>query len=151
MKTVDVFSRVDGFEDAFGIYLRRERKLNENAVDVVVTIQAIDDGEEIFGADGSRRSEKPARQAELFARGNFAFYIELRSGAFADEDGGEPGTNACSDKGTNLVLQLGEDLVPDFQAIEKARGHEVSLSERRRNHNTAENGDWQATVIATYR
>src|ERR1700731_1519675 len=49
MKTVHVFGGIDGFEDALGIHLRGKRKLDENAVDVVVAIQVFDDGEQVGG------------------------------------------------------------------------------------------------------
>jgi len=43
METVHVFGGIDGFQNALGIDLRRKRKLDENAVHVVVAIQVFDD------------------------------------------------------------------------------------------------------------
>ena len=57
MKTVHVFGGIDGFQNALGIDLRGERKLNKNAVDVVVAIEVFDGGEQIEGGDDRRRSE----------------------------------------------------------------------------------------------
>jgi len=42
---------------AIGIDLRRERKLDEDAVDIVVAIQVFQDGEQIEGGNGVRRRE----------------------------------------------------------------------------------------------
>ena len=47
MKAIDVFSRRNGVEDALCVDLRRERHLDEDAVDIVATVEAVDDGEKV--------------------------------------------------------------------------------------------------------
>src|SRR6202030_4497816 len=94
MKTVHVFGGIDGFEDALGIHLRGKRKLDENAVDVVVAIQVFDDGEQVEGGHGGRRREERAGETELLASRDFALNVELRGGIFSGEDRGEAGADA---------------------------------------------------------
>ena len=88
VKAVHIFRGIDGFEDALGVHLRRKRKLDQDAVHAVVAIQILHHGEQFQGADRCRGREQRAREAKLFAGGNFALDVELRSGTFADEDGG---------------------------------------------------------------
>ena len=104
MEAIDVFRGINGFEDALGIDLRRQRKLNQDAVHVVVAIQVFDDGEHFEHVDSGWRRDKRAGEAELFAGGDFAFHVELRGGIFADEDSCETGTNACRSKQTHFVF-----------------------------------------------
>src|ERR1700682_2925894 len=47
MKSIDVFGRIDGFEDALGVDLGRERELNKDAVNIIVAVQIIDHGEHV--------------------------------------------------------------------------------------------------------
>src|SRR6266851_5722224 len=86
METVHVFGGINGFQNALGIDLRGKRKLDEDAVDVVVAIQVFDDGEQIESGHGGWRREERAGEAELFAGGNFALDVELRGGIFSYED-----------------------------------------------------------------
>ncbi len=94
MEAVDVLCRIDSFENALGIDLRRKRELDENAIDVVGTIQVFDDSEQIESGRRRWRRNEGAGEAELFAGRDFTFHVELRSGIFADENSCEPGTNA---------------------------------------------------------
>jgi hypothetical protein len=123
METVDVLGGVDGFKNAFGVDLLGKRELDEDAVDIVVAIEIFDDAEHFESGDGGWRSEKSAGHAELFAGGDFAFYVEVRGGIVADEDGGETGFNAHGGEKRNFVLKFGEDLVTNFEAVEEACGH----------------------------
>ncbi len=123
METVNVLGGIDGFQDALGVHLWREGKLDENAVDVVVAIEVFDDGEEIESANRCRWREERAGEAELFAGCDFTFHVDLRSGIFADQNSRQPRANSRSGEQTNLILQLGEDLVPNFGPIKDPRGH----------------------------
>ncbi len=123
METVHVFGGIDGFQDALGVHLWREGKLDENAVDVVVAIEVFDDGEQIESADRCRWSEECAGEAELFAGCDFTFHVDLRSGIFAHKNGSQPGANASRREQADFVAQLGEDLVANFGAVENPCGH----------------------------
>jgi len=144
MEAVHVFGGIDGFEDALSVDLRRKGELNENAVNVVVAIEVFDDSEQIESGHGGWRREEGAGEAELFAGGDFAFDVELRSGIFADEDGSEAGTNASGRKQPYFIAQFGEDLVADFSAVEDACGHAklafaLACVRARENHSTRKN------------
>jgi hypothetical protein len=39
METINIFSGIDGFENPLRIRVRRQRKLDEYAVDVIVVVQ----------------------------------------------------------------------------------------------------------------
>ena len=123
MKTVDVFCGVDGFENFFCVDLFGEGKLDEDAVDVVVAVEIVDEFQHVFGGGGGQRRVQPTGEAELFASGDFAFDVELGGWIFSDEDGSEAGTDALGVKACNFVLQFEEDLVADFESIKDACGH----------------------------
>jgi hypothetical protein len=103
MEAVDIFGRIDSFENALGIDLRGKWKLDENAVDVVGTIQVFDDSEQVESGRGGWRGKEGAGEADLFASCDFTFYVKLRSGIFADENGGEAGTNASRGEQPDFV------------------------------------------------
>src|ERR1700733_8153932 len=60
MEAVDIFGRIDRFEDFLCVNLRGERELDEDAIDFVATIQIIDDGEKFGGADCGGRGDVEA-------------------------------------------------------------------------------------------
>jgi len=60
---------------------------------------------------------------------DFAFYVELGSGIFADQDGGESGADVLMEvQVDDMSANLGEDFVADFEAVEEARGHEEIIA-----------------------
>jgi len=71
MEAVHVFGGIDGFEDALGVDLRGEGKLDENAVDVVVAIEVFDDGEEIESGHGRWRPEEGRWRGRVARRRRF--------------------------------------------------------------------------------
>jgi len=150
METVHVFGRINGFENTLGINLRRERELDEDSVDVVGTIQVFDDSEQVESSRGGKRSNKRTGETELLAGCNFTFYIKLRGGVLADKNGCEAGANTGRGKQAYFIAQLGEDLVPDFEAVEDARGHAVLAFAlgcgAKENHNTRKNEEAQVMV-----
>ena len=62
METVHVFGGIDGFQDTLGIYLRGKRKLNENAIHIVVAIQVLDDGKQVESGYRGRWREERVRE-----------------------------------------------------------------------------------------
>jgi hypothetical protein len=61
MKAVHVFRGIDGLEDALGIDVYRERKLNEDPVDSVVSVEIADEAKHLVGGDRGGRCVHPAR------------------------------------------------------------------------------------------
>ena len=104
MKTVDIFCGLDSFENFFGVDLFGERKLDEDAVDVVVAVEIVDEFKHVLGCGRGERRVQPTGDAELFAGGDFAFDVELGGRIFSDEDGGETGTDALGVEARDFVL-----------------------------------------------
>ena len=132
MKSVHVFRGIDSFENGFCVDLLWERKLDEDAVDIVVAIQIVNEFQEFAGGDGSGGSVQPTGEAELFAGGDFAFDVKLRGRIFADEDSGKTGANALCGKASDFLFEFDENLVADFESIEDACSH-AALTFRKRN------------------
>ena len=86
MKAIHVLGRIDGFQDALRVYLRRKRKLNKDSIHVVVAVQVFDNREHFQSRHRCWRREECARQAELLASRDFAFHVQLRRGIVADKD-----------------------------------------------------------------
>src|SRR6267142_2936635 len=123
MKTVNVFCGVNDFENLSCVHLFWKRELNQNAVHIVVAIELVHEFEHFFRCDGGGRRVQPTGDAELFAGGDFAFYVELRRRIFADEDGCEAWADTLGHEAGDFVLQFDENLVADFQSIEDSCGH----------------------------
>ncbi len=104
VEAVDVFRRIDRFQDALGVHLWGKRELNQNAVNIIVAVQIFDHGEHVEGGYRGRRREKRAGEADLFASRDFTFDVELRGGIVANEDGRETGANARGREQANFVF-----------------------------------------------
>lgn len=123
MEAVDVFRRINGFKDAFGIDLRRKWELDKDTVDIVVVVEVDDELKHVVGGSTGRRAMKPVSHAELFAGSDFAFDVNVRRGILADENCGETGTNALGVKVGNILFELGKNFVADFETVESLSGH----------------------------
>jgi hypothetical protein len=71
---------------------------------------------------------QPMRHTELFACGNLAPYVNLRSGIFADQHGRQSGAHALRAEACDVGPQFCEDFVTNFQAIENSSGHEKRIT-----------------------
>lgn len=129
METVDIFRGIDGFEDALGIHLRRERELDEDAVDVVAPIQFFDEGDEIGSLHARRRRKLKTFQTELRARRDFALHVDVRCRIIASQNGGQARLDAVRDERGDLVFEFGVNLVANDVAVENAGGQRVPLAD----------------------
>ncbi len=123
MEAVNVFVRRDRFENALGIDLRGKWELDEDAVDIVVIIEIGDELKHVVGGSIGGRGMKPVGHAELFARSDFAFDVDVRRGILADKNGGETRANPLRVKAGNVLFELGKNFVADFQTVESLSGH----------------------------
>jgi hypothetical protein len=123
MEAVHVLGRVDGLENFFCVDLFRKRKLDEDAVHIVVAIELANEFEHFVRGDGSRWSVQPTAEAKLFTGGDFAFDIEVGGGIFTNEDGGEARFDALPGETSDFSLEFGEDLIANFESIKDACGH----------------------------
>jgi hypothetical protein len=123
MKAVDVFCRVDRFENSLCVDLFWERELDEDAVDIIVAIELVNEFEHFVGGDGSRSGVQPTGEGKLLAGGDLAFDVKMRGGIVSNEDGGEAGLDVLAGEAGDFGLEFGEDLVADFESIQDACGH----------------------------
>ena len=96
MKAVNIFCGIDGVENFLGVHLFGEWELDEDGVHFVAAIEIADDGLQFGGGNCGGRSEEKTIQAEIFAGGDFAGYVDLGGGIVADEDGGEAGNDSAA-------------------------------------------------------
>jgi hypothetical protein len=77
MEAISVFFGGDGVEQALGVNVFRQRKLDEDAVDVVAGVELGDEREQFFGGDGLGRRQYLAVNADLFARERLVAYVDM--------------------------------------------------------------------------
>ena len=94
MKAVDVLCRTHGFEQQLGVHLCRKRKLDEDAVNVLTSVQRGNQRQHLFGGNGLRWSDELAEEAEFGAGLHLAANINLRCRDVADQDRRKAGANA---------------------------------------------------------
>src|SRR5580704_2051081 len=103
VKSIHVFCRIDSFEDFFAVNLWRQRKLDQDAVHVIASIQVFDDSEKLGSSDCSWGSDLDAGEPQLFAGRNLVFYINFRGGIVTDEHRSQSGTNSCGSERRNFA------------------------------------------------
>ena len=86
MEAVDVLVGSDCLEETLGVDVLRQRKLDEDAVDVVAGVELGDEGEHLVGGDALGRRDHLAEDAELAAGLYLAANVDLRGGNLADKD-----------------------------------------------------------------
>jgi hypothetical protein len=128
MKAINVFRGVYGFQYALGIDLRRERELNKDPVNVVVIVQIGNELKHVAGGNIRGRRVKPMSQAELFAGRDLAFDVNVRGRILSNENSGKAGTSALGVKAGDVLFELSENFIPDFQAIKSLSGHEERIT-----------------------
>src|SRR5580704_13545035 len=121
MKPVHIFRWVHGFENFPCIHLRGQRELDQDAVNIIAAIQVLDDGKELRSCDGSRRRYLNACKSELFARGDFAFYVDFRGRIVSDENGCESRANSGGSQRGNFASKLRINLIADDVPVEGTR------------------------------
>src|SRR4029077_7172311 len=125
---IDIFCRIDSLQDQLCIDMRRQGQLDEDPIHGVVAVKPVDEFQHFSGRDACGWSVPPACQAELFARGDFALYVELRRGIFANQNWGEAGTNALGSQARYFLLYLDENVITNFGSVEDARGHDKIIA-----------------------
>ncbi len=89
MKPVDIFVRPQGSQNPVLVHLRRQRRLDQNAVDLGPLVQAFDDSEQFAGGDAIRARDLFAIDPQLAAGLDFEANIDLRTRIVADQDHGQ--------------------------------------------------------------
>jgi hypothetical protein len=124
MEAVHIFFREDEFEDAFCVDLWRERKLDEDSIDVVALVEGVNECEEVIGGGGVIGGDEFAVDAEFVAGFDFAADVDFGFRDVADEDDGESGAGKVGgDARGDGIADFGFDLAGDGDSVEDARRH----------------------------
>ena len=91
METVNVFVRRDALQHLHVVNARRQRQLNQDAVDLFIGIQSVDQFQQFRFAGGFRQIVRAGDEPHLFTRFAFAADINLRSRVAANQHNGQPG------------------------------------------------------------
>ena len=120
MEPVDVFRRVDRAKNLRLVHVLRERKLDENPVDVVVNVQLGDEIEDLVLRRVGREA-MVARVDACLVRGLvLAADVDVRSGVISDEDRREAdGLPEC----LHIVGHLGPNLRGESLSVDASRSH----------------------------
>ena len=110
MKTVDVFGRTDGFNDALGVDVSGQGQLHQDAMDAAVVVQGIDASEQI-GLTHLRRVALQNRvHAGVFAGLDLVTHIHLRGGVVTHQDHGQAGDDALGFESGDTLSDFGSQL-----------------------------------------
>ena len=90
METVNVFVRRDTLQHLHVVDARRQRQLNQNAVDLFIGIQGVNQFQQFCFAGGFRQIVRAGDEPHLFTRFAFAADINLRSRVAANQHNGQP-------------------------------------------------------------
>ena len=131
VKAVDVLLRNNGLEKTARVHMLWQRELNEDAVDVVASVERVDQREQFLGGDARGRRVHLGVDSELAAGFDFAANVDLRGGVFADEHDGEAGSVAGVAGSFDLARDFGLDLGGDGDAIQNASGSDSRRHTRR--------------------
>jgi hypothetical protein len=117
MESVYVFGWVYGQQDFLRIHLRRQGKLDEDAVDFLAAIEIVDEGQQLFGSDGVGGAVLLTIETDFLRAFDFAADVDLGGGVVSDQDYGEAGPDANCDQGLYFGGNFGSDVGSDFCTI----------------------------------
>ena len=122
MKSIDVFRGRDGVDDLRAVDLLRQRELDEDSVDALVLVEALDLRQELGLGHGLGQDQLRSLRPELARFFGLAANVDLRGGIVPDPDGDEAGAKAEPPDGRG---DLGFDLVGDGFAVDDPGGHDA--------------------------
>ena len=132
MKPVDVLRGIERIEHAslgVGAHRLRQRRLHQDAVVDVASIQPIDDGEQLLERCRGRQALEVCSQSRLARRLHLAAHVDLRRRIVADED--DPQTRRTSRprrERSDGGRELAPDLVRHCRPVQHSRGHYPAAS-----------------------
>jgi uncharacterized protein YbaR (Trm112 family) len=130
MEAIDILLRRDGEEDALGVHVAGQGKLDEDAINVITGIELFDQSDELVSGRRLRRSDQLAEDAHLLAGADLAADIRLGCGIVPDKDRGQTGTQSGDgNEKLHLVGDFGLDLVRVEISVEYDRGHKSPCGE----------------------
>src|ERR1043165_4539396 len=99
MKAVDVLLRRYVHQNLLRADVRRQRQLDENAVDIAVAVELVDERQQFALGDRRRKQVLLRANADFFARFLFILDVEVRSWVVADKHHAENKEKACKEVG----------------------------------------------------
>src|ERR1051326_4512315 len=130
MKTIHVFLRRNGEQDAFGINLRWQRKLHQDAIYLVAAVEFFHDCEQSFRAHRFRWSNGLAVNAERVGGFGLVADVNFRRWIVAHQHCREAGPYALRRNFADFRRHFVFDFFGDGAAIENARRHSSMLARR---------------------
>ncbi len=118
MKAVHIFCRIDSVEEGLRVNLRRERQLDEDAVDVIARIELGDEREHFFSGDCAGRGDEVAIEAKLGAGLDLAADVDLRCRNMTHKHGGKPRLDAVGSEREDLFGHFLLDGCGNGRAVE---------------------------------
>ena len=85
MQPIDILARIDRFDDAGGVDLARERQLHEDAVDLVIGVEALDEREKLRQARGGGELVLEGAHARFDRLARLVGHIDAARRIVADE------------------------------------------------------------------
>jgi hypothetical protein len=135
LESIDILARIDAVDQRGRADAVRQRQLQENAVHIRISVQAVDQRDQ-FDLGGRRgQIEIERKKSNLLAGASLVAHIDRRRRVRADQDDSQSGRalasgNACLDPGCHTI----EHIIRDAAAIQKSRSHWDSSSERALSH-----------------
>ena len=120
MKAVHILLRSHRLQQPLRIHLRRQRKLYQNAVDIVAAVQLGHQREHLFRRDRFGRRDQVAAQAQFCAGAHLAAHINLRRRHMPHQHRGQPGLDALRRQRLHLACYFFLDRRCDRRAIQLA-------------------------------
>ncbi len=128
VETVNVLGRVDLFDDGGGEDLIGQGQLHQDAVDLRIAVELVDEGKQGDFRGGMRQIVGHRADADLLAGLALVAHVDLGGGVVADLDDGKrrtpPTSGECRvDGGADLIFDLGGQFSPvDHLCSHGARG-----------------------------
>jgi hypothetical protein len=124
MKAIDVLVGADRLDDLRPVDVIWQWQLDEDAVDVVVGVELVDEVEKLRLARARGEVVRARDEADFLAGEALVAHVDARRVVVADEDDGEPGrAQACADALAHPLLHFAAYLRGDGAAVDDLCGH----------------------------
>ncbi len=77
MKAINILVRTHRFEQQLGVYMRRQRQLNQDAIDILACIQLADQCQHLLRRHRLRRGNQLAEESQRLAGLDLAAHINF--------------------------------------------------------------------------
>ena len=127
VEAVHVLVRANALDQVGGVDVRRQRQLHEDAVDLRIGIEAIDQRIEFCAIDAGRKVEVLGHETDTLAGAALVAHIDRRGWIGADQHHGQSrATLTALDARAHALADAIEHLVRNPLAIQYARRHRTS-------------------------